>query len=113
MFAGFIGISVGSLGRAQWSPGLLMFAWVHSARPCSPGSFGFAWVHSGAPRCRRVHSGSPVFTLAQRLVHYRSREFTQARLGVAWFILVLLGSLCAPSALRVDSGLRGFTRMRQ
>ena len=65
-----------------------------------------------AYRFRRVHSDSPGFTRARCLVHYSSRGFTQVRLGVSGFILVLLCSLSAPSARLVHSGLRVFTRTR-
>ena len=51
----------GSLWRAEWSPCIL----------------GFAWVHSGAPCVLRVHSGS--------------RGITLACIGVSGFIRVRVG----------------------
>ena len=59
---GFIWVRVGSLGGAKEAS-------------CS---FVFIWVHSGAPSGGQDQLGS--------------LGFTQARLGVVWFILIRLGS---------------------
>ena len=93
MVVGFIGVRVGSIGRAQGSSGL----------------FGFAWVHSGTPMCLRVHSGSREFTLAHieivGFIPFRVGPLRSRSTGIKWvhscayrgrwvgFIRVRVGSL--------------------
>ena len=113
---GFIRVRVSSLGVDYGSSGLFKVAWIHS------GVVGFAWVHSDVPSGRRIHSAPN-----SRRVHSCSRGFTWARLVVAGFIRVRLGSpgralgssdsfelasnrSGAPREPRVHSGSRGFTR---
>ena len=88
------GISLGLIGQFPWSPGVKIknvnknsgAPWVLGIRSdylvlssMSLGILVYAWVHGGSLWCRRVHWGS--------------RVFTPALLGVAGFIAFRVGSL--------------------
>ena len=107
--ARFILVRFGLVGRAQKSPGLFVFVWLHAL--CLPGSFVFKWVHSArldftwffrvrlgllsAHKGGRVHSCSLTFT--QRTLRspgsFGLAWIHSVRLVVAGFIRVRVGSL--------------------